>query len=313
MMDEILSKAHIQGITQKEITKIVDELGFAESNIYFTPKVTTQDGTGYNLLVKSQHTYKSILKNPIPDYHTNMQLSLIKTMLLDSRIHLFIDDSELEEMLLAFEHIEPLYNKDDILHVGVSKDGDDYQRPKYIDNFKEILKAVKNKTYIKIVFDNSKGRRKTMSVMPYKVEYSVREDRFRLCGVSRIASVNKYIKLNIARVHEVIGLDTTPIVDSEYYIQQKQVEPIEIEISDWRNGIERIFIGLSNYRRVSTYDKETGICTMKIHCMDDDLQELLIVMLSFGPAIRVLAPQDFRDRYIQRVEEQCARFGLGGG
>ena len=52
-------------------------------------------------------------------------------------------------------------------------------------------------------------------------------------------------------------------MDAAYYIEKKRATPVEIEVADFRNGIERIFIVLSNYKRMSAYDSETGKCTMK--------------------------------------------------
>ena len=90
---------------------------------------------------------------------------------------------------------------------------------------------------------------------------------------------------------------TAPEVDFDYFIEQKMLKPpIVVKISDFRNGFERIFIGLSNYRRTSAFNEETGKCTMQIYCMDDDVQELLITLLSFGPAIKVVSPEEFRQK-----------------
>ncbi|MEX1376258.1 MAG: nucleotidyltransferase domain-containing protein [Eubacteriales bacterium] len=304
MMDKILEKAEHGDISQKDITDIVNEYGFAESSIYFSPKTTAQDGSGYSLLVKSGDKYRSVLKNPTAKYSTSMQLSIIKCMLSDKRIWLFLDDSELNDLQCSLDGIEPLYNNEHILNVGISKEADDYDDPKYVNNFRTVLKAVKSGNYLKVVFNNSKNIRRTTNIAPYKIEYSPREDRFRLCGVSRMGKVYKYIKLNINRIIEAIPLDDTFELDAAYYIEKKRTTPVEIEVANFRNGIERIFIGLSNYKRVSTYDSETGKCTMKIYCDEDDLQELLIVMLSFGPAVKVIGPKRFKEQYIERIDKQ---------
>ena len=65
-----------------------------------------------------------------------------------------------------------------------------------------------------------------------------------------------------------------------------------------------MFIGLSNYERISSYDEETGKSTIKIYYGEDDEQELLILLLSFGPAIKVLGPPEFRDKFIDRIKRQ---------
>ena len=304
MLDVILQKAADGPITITEINHIVSQYGFSESSIYFTPDAVSADG--YNLLKKLDGGYISTLKSKPKEFLTNMQRGFIKSMLQDKKIRLFLDNEMLNELNSILNDVEPLFNVDDIVPTETALDSDDYSDEKYINNFKTVLNATRNNNALRIVFNTSKGERRTIKIMPYKLEYGVRDDKFRLCGVSIYHEKSKsYVKINIGRILSITTLKQSFDIDFEAFIAQKRkTEPIEIEVSNIRNGFERVFIGLSNYERISSYDEETGKSIIKIYYGEDEEQELLILLMSFGPAIRVLGPSEFRDKFIDRIKRQ---------
>lgn len=310
MLDVILKKASDGPISITEINHIVSEYGFSESSIYFTPDVVSKEG--YNLLRKCDGGYISALKYSPKEFLTNMQRRFIKSMLQDKKIRLFLEDEMLSELNGILKDGEPLFNVEDVVLTETAIDSDDYSDEKYISNFKIILNAIRNRNALRIVFDTSKGLRKTMKIMPYKLEYGVRDDKFRLCGVSIFYEKSKnYVKINLGRIFSITTLCQSFDIDFEAFIAQKRkTEPIEIEVSNIRNGIERVFIGLSNYERISNYDEETGKSTIKIYYGEDDEQELLILLLSFGPVIKVLGPSEFRDKFISRIKRQISMINI---
>lgn len=306
MMRQILTEAGSSGIAVQDIHRIVAKGGFAESSLYFTPNTIEQDGSGYNLLTRQADKYCSVLKHAPAAPLTTYQRRLIKTMLTDKRIRLFLDENEIKRLEESLADVLPLYDISDIVRTETAADGDDYTDEQYRTRFQTILRAVKQNTKMKIVFDTSCNERKTVIVVPYKIEYGLRDDKFRLCAVTiRKHQPSRYVKLNIARIKHIFELDGDTHINCEAFIAIKQLkEPVEIEVSDLRNGFERIFTQLSNYKRTSTYDPDTQKCRMQIHCMDDDVQELLIVLMSFGPAIKVIGPNWFREEYVKRIKRQ---------
>lgn len=82
---------------------------------------------------------------------------------------------------------------------------------------------------------------------------------------------------------------------AEYVKNGRITQPVEIEISNERNGFERIFTQLSNFERVYEYDETAKKCLMKIYSYKVDELELLITLLSFGPVVRVIGPEHFKE------------------
>ena len=306
MLDKILSQGGKTEISLKEINNIISKYGFSESSIYFTPDVISQNGAGYNLLEQSGSGYSSILESRPIKYLTNLQKRFIKSILSDKKICLFLDDPMLKELNDALADTPTLFEVDDILFRETASDSDPYSDPVYISNFKKILSAMNQNRALIICFNNSRGQRKTMKLMPYKLEYGIRDDKFRLCGVSIYNETgNDYIKLNLARILSITMPNQSYKLDFEAFIAAKRkTEPIEIEVYDLRNGFERVFISLSNYERISSFNEETGKSIIKLYYADDDEQELLIQLLSYGPAIKVLGPEEFKTKFIERVRKQ---------
>lgn len=309
MLDLILAKAADKEITKKDIDNIVARYGFLESSLYFTPDAVAQSG-GYNLLLQSGNGYSSVLKHPPVSIVTGNQKRFLKAMLSDKRVRLFLQGSELEYFENKLTDIEPLYDLNDVIFTETSLDGDPYDDELYQDNFRCILSAIRLHQALRISFDSAKGKRHTFMLAPWKLEYGLRDDKFRLCGVSFYhGKAINYVKVNVARMTAVTVVDESFDLDFERFIKAKQNhEPIEIVITNERNGFERVFIGLSNYERVSTYDEETVTCTMKIFYTDDELPELLILLMSFGPVIRVTGPQGFKERFSARIKKQIELF-----
>lgn len=302
----MLTEAGNGNLVASDIHRIVAQDGFAESGLYFTPDAISQDGTGYNLLAKEAGGYRSILKHAPSAPLTIQQKRLIKTMLTDHRVRLFLDDEEIQRLSDSLVDVAPLYDVNDIVLTETAADGDDFADEKYRQWFRTILRAIKRNKILKIVFDTSRNDRKTVIVAPYKIEYGRRDDKFRFCAVTvHKHCPSRYVKLNIARITQIIESETDSRIDCEAFIAGKQLkEPIKIEVSDMRNGFERIFTQLSNYKRTSTYDPDTHTCGMQIHCLDDDVQELLIVLMSFGPAVKVIGPEWFKEKYVERIRKQ---------
>ncbi len=79
---------------------------------------------------------------------------------------------------------------------------------------------------------------------------------------------------------------------------------VEILITDFRNGFERCFFQLSTYERETSYNELTNECTMKLFYNSDYETELLITLMSFGPAIKVLGPERFKRQFVKRLKKQ---------
>lgn len=312
MIQEILQKAHKEPMTKQQIHAILQDKGFQETLYSLSPKLLN-DGTAnsYNLLVKNDGSYRSILSaEPIP-LMTNLEKMWLKSMLSDKRINLFFDHTDLESLEKSLCDVETLYDHDSVITVGQANDGDPFTDTKYREHFHKILHGITAKKLLRITYLNAKGMTKWSSFVPHRLEYSIKDDKFRLNAVL----INRgrllyFSKINLARMIRVDIIEEAkyPSGIDAFIRSHKKTEPIEIELTNERQGFERCFIHLSNYERNSEYNEETGTCRIKLYYYDVDEPELIITLLSYGPILKVLGPPAFKKKIRDRILRQKELF-----
>lgn len=313
IISEILKAAANRNLTGNDVAAIIAKLGFAETSLSLIPPLVNADKGGYCLLKAEPPGYTPVLKTSPPLLLTEMQKRWLKAIVQDKRFSLFVEENEHAVYNAFLTDVEPLYNMNHIITVDMASDGDDYESTVYRTIFKTIIQAIKNKRIVFITYESGKGNRLSARFAPYKLEYSIKDDKFRLCAVRmRQERMRSLYKLNLARITSVQVMEySTPANLAEYVKSIRMPLPVEIEITNERNGFERIFTQLSNFERVSEYDDTTKRCLMKIYYYEVDEMELLITLLSFGPVIRVVGPESFKTQFIERIERQKQLLAVG--
>ncbi len=157
---------------------------------------------------------------------------------------------------------------------------------------------------MKVEYRNRYGRKRQGYFAPYRLEYTLKDDKFRLNAV-RVdrGQMIDYSRLNLARIVKITQVPEARIPEGfEEYIQgHKVVEPVEIELTNIRNGFDRCFVHLSNYERRAEYDDDKGTCNVKIYYYDFEETELLITLMSYGPILKVIGPEGFRREFVGRL------------
>lgn len=135
-------------------------------------------------------------------------------------------------------------------------------------------------------------------------------DKFRLLCAVFNAKTQKMIKvtLNIGRIVSVKPSTLPYRVSSEdlckLFLEPNENPPIVLEITKERNSLERFLLQFASFDRKTEYDPERDVYTCQISYDMSDETELLIRILSFGPTIKVLGPQNFLDQVKERLIRQ---------
>lgn len=285
-VSKILAAAVDNTISRKTVRQIVQECAFGESSIniensLFSEKwqLITEDGA-------------APLKNKPSLPLTTLEKRWLKAISLDLRIKLFGEDfSDLRD-------VEPLFTPDDICVFDKYADGDPYEDRQYIKNFRLILDAINRQYPVKLTTLNNKGEEKYIVFLPQYMEYSEKDDKFRVVGSGgRWATV-----VNMGRIiwcHPY----TKPYTPNTNTKMDRDKETVVFRLTDERNALERALMHFAHfekqaekladnqYRITVTYDK-------------DDETELLIRVLSFGPMIKVTSPDSFINLIKERLVKQ---------
>jgi len=310
IISEILKTASEGGLSSKDIGKMVTTLGFAETAVTLPARLLHTNEDGYYVLKKEAAQYTPILKADPPLLLTEYQKRWLKAIIQDKRFSLFVDEDQYYDYENLLADVEPLYDSQHFINVDMANDGDDYDSVEYRGIFKSIMRSIQENKIIMVTYESGKGNRLSAYFAPYKLEYSSKDDKFRLCGVRvRQGRMRSLYKLNLSRIRSVDVMQYNRPENLASYIKKLRMPlPVEIEITNERNGFERIFTQLSNFERVSEYDEDTKKCVMKIYYYEVDEMELLITLLSFGPVIKVMGPDRFKDQFVERIVRQKQLF-----
>lgn len=315
IISEILKVTSKRSLSGKDIGEIVARLGFAETVVTLPGKLLNANPEGYYVLKEESARYTPVLKNDPPLLLTEYQKRWIKTIIRDKRFSLFADESQRNEYERLLSQVEPLYDSQHFINVDMANDGDDYESTEYKSIFQGIMQGIQENKIVLVTYESGKGNRLSAYFAPYKLEYSSKDDKFRLCGVRvRQGRMRSLYKLNLARIRSVeIMAYNRPENLASYIKKLRMPLPVEIQITNERNGFERIFTQLSSFERISEYDENTGKCLMKIYYYEVDEMELLITLLSFGPVIKVLGPKEFKEKLVERIVRQQQLFRMTEG
>lgn len=209
-------------------------------------------------------------------------------------------------MNAAFADVEPLFIPDDFYYYDRFMDKDDYQAPDYRKHFRMILSAIKNHEYLDILYEARPGQRVHHHYLPCRLEYSIKNDCFRLLAVEKHTRRNPRIEiLNLSRIKDaaVSGITVGKLPDIDRSLQRSYYkEPVRILIQNRRNALERAMLQFANYEK-STRKMGDNTYECLIYYNKATETELLIEILSFGPMIQVVGNEEF----LQLVKERLAR------
>ncbi|MDO4488894.1 MAG: WYL domain-containing protein [Eubacteriales bacterium] len=282
----VLREAVSHPVSDADIRKIIEKHAFGES-IITIPSALRDDRWK---LIKSDGTTPIVNKPTLP--LTLLQKRWLKAISNDPRVRLFSDD------IFDFPEVEPLFLPSDYVVFDKYSDGDDYTDEKYIANFRMILDAIRKRYPLSIETLNRKGKTVKWVIMPEYLEYSEKDDKFRLIGYG-----SKYgSTVNLGRIVKMSPYDK-PFSFNRKEDLRGNTESVVIEVNDKRNALERVLMHFAHFEKESERIGDDTY-TVRIKYDREDETEMVIRILSFGPMIKVTAPQHFIDLIRERLSKQ---------
>ena len=193
--------------------------------------------------------------------------------------------------------LQPSVQKREHLLLGDQyNDGDPFDDPAYIAHFQLILQALREKRKLRITFTGARGKRNTWVFVPYKLEYSVKDDKFRL-----LTAQTYYGTVNLGRIEACELLDHYS--PKAFHLPQVKMDTLVMELTDERNALERAMVHFSHFEK-ETERLEENRYRVTLRYSREDETELVIRLLSFGPVLKVLSPQNMVDELRKRILRQ---------
>ncbi|MBP3322012.1 MAG: WYL domain-containing protein [Clostridia bacterium] len=289
-VSKIISRILEGGASEEDLRRIVAENAFGESGSTLLPALTR----GKWQLVHPD--LSTPVKNPPQLPLTLIEKQWLKALFLDPRIRLFSVEPT------GLEGVEPLFTPEDYLIYDRYGDGDRYEDEGYIARFRTVLSAMEQGDGLQIEMIDRRGRTVCFCCMPKRLEYSERDDKFRL-----ITQGSRFYKtVNLGRM---VNCRTV-----ERALPQEQETPpvyrtLTLHILKERNTPERCLLHFAHFEKRAER-QEDGSLVVHLRYDVDEEPEMVIRVLSFGPLVEVLAPQDFRNLIAERLKKQksCGLF-----
>ena len=285
-MAKIIEQAQAEQLTAEKVRNIINTTAFRESSIEITDAVTNERWQFIH------NNYTTPLKHTPTMPLTTLQKCWLKSVTLDRRFKLFGEWS-----FPDLDGVEPLFTEDDYRVFDLYSDGDPYDDKNYVQRFRNILFALRNDKNLDIIYHSSKGKQFCLNAKPERLEYSEKDDKFRLYVMgSSSGSVINLGRIDTCEIHD----DIARIVKRTH---KERPRELQLEITDERNALERVMTHFSHFEK--SVEKISKIkYRMKITYDAYDETELIIRVLSFGPMIKVLAPQSFINKIRERLISQ---------
>lgn len=275
-LNKLLALAIEEELDEHTFRQVINDNAYDESISLIEKEISNEK---WNILTKDFYTP---INNSPKSEITTLQRRFLKTISNDPRFKLFSD--------IEYNDIEPLYNINDIIYFDKFNSSDDFTNPDYINNFRTIIKTIKAKGSCYITFTTGKGIKRRVFLIPQKIEYSKKDDKFRILSNKYTINFSSIINIEIAEKKRT----------RRHYIKK---ETIEVIIYDQRYALERSMIAFSGFEK-ETEKIDDKVYKMKLTYHKEDQTELLIRILSFGPMLKVVSPSSFVNLIIERLEMQ---------
>lgn len=275
-LNKLLGMAIEGSLDEESFRSVINDNAFDESILHIEKEISDEK---WNILTKDFYTP---INNHPTDEVTILQKRFLKTISNDPRFKLFSD--------ITYDDVEPLYNLNDIIYFDQFNSSDNFEDPEYIKNFRTIIEIIKNGGSCNITFITGSGKQRKVFLIPQKIEYSKKDDKFRILS-------NRYI----VNFSSIISIELTDKKRTRRHYIKK--ETVDVIIYDKRLALERAMIAFSSFKK-ETERIDDNTYRMKLTYHREDETELLIRILSFGPMLKVIGPDNFVKLIIERLESQ---------
>lgn len=305
VLARMLAYAHHDGATRADLESIIEESGFADTAFHLLPKLVSGE---WPLLTERDGRFYSTLASGCTNRPlSTLEQAWLKALLADSRMRLFLDDTQIEALDNALD-TKPLFQPDDFHVYDAAIDHDPYEDEIYRERFRVILQATRSQSPLYIEYAGGKGRLTRGVYAPWRLNYSAKDDKFRLLAAACFKTRNRRAILNLSRIRHVAVASNPPTMDpiqvERYFGESPRQPSFLLRIYPERNALERAMLQFAAYQKETEYDESSNTYLCRVYHDPIEETELLIRVLSFGPTVKVLEPIGFVGQIKARIEQQ---------
>jgi hypothetical protein len=242
------------------------------------------------------NTFTTLVK-PVTRPLSILERRWLATILQDPKMGLFMDDAEIKQVSdLLGEDAVPLFQEEDYCRFDIGHDSNNYYDADYRKVFRTILSATRDRRPLEIEYIGYSGNPKHKQVTPLKIEYSMKNDLFRLIYKETEEGRDAIVPIRIRRIYRAsypedsarerarTDQDDSPLMKEMY-----------LSVNNENNTLERAHIRFANYK-VSVESVGRDKRVLQISYPDYEEEGLIETILSFGPSAQVVKPDNIVEK-----------------
>lgn len=300
-------------VSDSDVYTVIREDGFRDSMLFLPQKLLPQpDGSDWGFFRRGEDGILHAAVGEPPRVLSRLQKMWLKAKLSDPKMRLFLSDCDLRRLSERLADVPPLYRPENFRYFDKFTDGDGYGSERYRAHFRTVLKAIKERRILRINFTSGHGKRMSRLCLPFKLEYSEKNDKFRVyCHDIKGGKIVGGGLVNLGRIDEIVLKNIytgDPPSEDSFFSKIRAAEPIRVYVSPERKAVERFLNEFAEYEKRVDRDLENGGCTVDLYYDKQDETELLIMLLGFGAAVEILSPKSVRKQAAERVRKQLTVF-----
>jgi predicted DNA-binding transcriptional regulator YafY len=290
-------KNNKQPLSNETVTNIVNDTAYIYKGQEIYEIINNEKGQK-TIFQNLNGNVSTSIKN-IPDFPlTTIELRFLASILNDSRIKLFLNNSILEKLKSALKNITPLWKNESIKYFDQFNDSDNFENSEYKMLFQTILHAINNKKNICLTYGSNN---KSEICTPIHFDYSQKDDTFRLYVKGK-----KY-PINLQKIKSYSITDEV----APNYNESIKYECLKVEIFDDSKNkylFNRAIRQFSYFKKTCKKSNKENLYEMTVEYDKNDESEIVIKTLMFGPNIRVIEPSDVIEKISTRISKQDKLF-----
>ncbi|MGX7265592.1 hypothetical protein ACWOEF_16470 [Enterococcus crotali] len=293
-------------LNKNEIQQMIEENGYGETPFHFSDAFFNEEDA-WHLVKPDAQDYQSILRQLPQRPVTLLEKQWLKTILQDEKISLFLTEAEQLHLLNQLQEVSVLFGPEDTVYYDQFQTDDRFQDTEYQRNIHLLVEGIQKRLYLEIDYQGLENQTIiTHKIKPDKIEYSHKNNKFRLKAKRQTRRGNwENCLLNVSEIQAVRLL--AQHFENEN-LQRTTEKSITCLLKDERDTLERAIFHFSNYRKVTQKLEGEAMYQLTIFYLAQDETELLIQVMSFGPFLKVTAPNRFIQQIQYRLRKQRELF-----
>ena len=290
-----------ESMSIKELQDFISSRSSDESSLFLLDNLNN-----YFFLKEIDGKWESKLGKEIVQPLTKLEKSWLKEIISDPKFKLFVDEEKINKLNELLGEIQPLFDESVFHYFDQTMSSDEYLSEEYVNKFKTLKKAIEEKKNLVLDYTNIRNENYIEESVPLKLEYSLKNNKFRLLAV-RFRKGKKELKAyNVKQINKIIEIkeNTFENINRNPYADEYCEEPVKILVHNTRGAIMRFMTEFSTYKKESIFDDETGDCTTTFYYHSEEKPEIINKILSFGVAVKVLSPSSLIDEIKARIKKQ---------